>query len=84
MVSTARTMLASARLLLEHGYPAPVCVGVHALFAEAAYADLQAVAADIVTCDTVAHPSNRIPVAERLAAGIRQALQVPAGSGDPS
>lgn len=83
MVSTARTMLASARLLREHGYPAPVCVGVHALFAEAAYADLQAVAADIVTCDTVAHPSNRIPVAERLAAGIRQALQAPAGSGDP-
>lgn len=84
MVSTARTMLASARLLREHGYPAPVCVSVHALFAEAAYADLQAVAADIVTCDTVAHPSNRIPVAERLAAGIRLALQAPAGSGDPS
>lgn len=42
MVCTARTMLASARLLREHGYPVPVCVSVHALFAEAAYGDPQA------------------------------------------
>ncbi|SDD81949.1 ribose-phosphate pyrophosphokinase [Cupriavidus sp. YR651] len=84
MVSSASTMLASARLLREHGYPAPVCVGVHALFAEAAYANLQAVTSHIVTCDTVAHPTNRIPVAERLASGIRQALHGAHGSGDPS
>ncbi|MBP0630743.1 ribose-phosphate pyrophosphokinase [Cupriavidus sp. AcVe19-1a] len=84
MVSTARTMLAAARLLREHGYPTPVCVGIHALFAEAAYAELRAAAADIITCETIAHPSNRIPVAEQLAAGIRLALQMPAGSGESS
>ncbi|WP_230625396.1 ribose-phosphate diphosphokinase [Cupriavidus necator] len=69
MVSTARTMLASARLLREHGYPAPVCVGVHVLFAEAAYADLQAVAVDIVTCDTVAHSRGRAPGSRQPASG---------------
>ncbi|WP_147316324.1 TraR/DksA C4-type zinc finger protein [Cupriavidus sp. P-10] len=61
MVSTARTMLASARLLLEHGCPAPICVAVHTLFAEAAYSDLQAVAADIFTSDTVAHHPTAFP-----------------------
>lgn len=32
----------------EHGYPAPIFVGVHALLSDTAYADLQAAAADIV------------------------------------
>ncbi len=48
---------------------------VHAHPWESIGSSAVAVAAYIVTCDTVAHPSNRIPVAERLAAGIRQALQ---------
>lgn len=70
IVSTGHTMLEAARRLREHGYRAPVCVGVHALFAGSAYADLCAISADVVSCDTVEHPSNRIPLAEQLAAGV--------------
>jgi len=72
IVSTGGTMLAATRCLREHGYGPPVCVAVHALFTNKAYADLRAVAADVVSCDTVAHPSNRIALASWLAAGIQQ------------
>lgn len=71
IVSTGHTMLEAARRLREHGYRPPVCICVHALFAGTAYADLCAVAADVVSCDTVEHPSNRIPLAAWLAAGVQ-------------
>ncbi|CAG9185582.1 ribose-phosphate pyrophosphokinase [Cupriavidus pinatubonensis] len=83
IVSTGHTMLEAARRLLEHGYRPPVCIGVHALFAGTAYADLCAVAADVVSCDTVEHPSNRIVLANFLAAAI-QAEADDRERGDPA
>lgn len=84
VVSTARTMVASCRLLRQYGYRAPVCVGIHALFAGTAYAELKATAAGVATCDTIAHPSNCIAVAQQLAAGIHKALQALPCAGDRS
>ena len=71
IISTARTMIETIAHLIEAGYQRPVCIGVHAVFAGDAYEALQnAGAADVVTCDTVAHPSNRIDLTDVLAQGV--------------
>lgn len=68
IVSTARTMIAAVAHLRDAGLAAPVCIGVHALFAQDAYAALQAAKpARIVTCNTVGHPTNGIDVHEAIA-----------------
>lgn len=72
IVSTARTMTAAVARLREAGLPAPVCVGVHALFCGDALEALQAAGpARVVTCDTVPHPTNAISLAGALAAAVR-------------
>ncbi|MGB7540715.1 MAG: ribose-phosphate pyrophosphokinase [Burkholderiales bacterium] len=72
IISTAGTMIAAVRHLRRLGMPAPVCIGVHAIFADDAYAELKAAgAARVVTCNTIAHASNAIDlngaIADRVA-----------------
>ena len=75
IVSTARTMIETVSHLRRSGLAAPVCVAVHAVFAQTAFEDLRAVgAADIVSCDTIEHPSNRIALAPAIAASVRELL----------
>ena len=88
IISTARTMMAAIRHLAGLGLAKPVCVGVHAVFAGTAYADLAAAGvARIVTSNTIAHESNAIDVSGPLAeaalnlTAIRVA--VPAGGSVP-
>lgn len=71
IVSTAHTMIETTKHLLRAGLAAPVCVAVHPVFAQTAFEDLRAAhVSDIVSCDTIWHPSNRIPLAPAIAAGI--------------
>lgn len=74
IVSSGRTMIEAAKGLVGQGLPPPVCLAVHALFAEAAFAQLAETAKAVVSTDTVTHPSNAISVAGLLA----QALQATA------
>ncbi|MDP1692170.1 MAG: ribose-phosphate pyrophosphokinase [Burkholderiaceae bacterium] len=75
IVSTARTMTETVGHLRRAGLAAPVCVAVHAVFAQTAFEDLRAAGAgDIASCDTIRHPSNRIPLAPAIAAGVRELL----------
>jgi ribose-phosphate pyrophosphokinase len=75
IISTGQTMLATLAHLRPQSVPAPVCVGVHAVFAEHAYdALLAGGAARVVTCNTIPHPSNAIDVDDLLADGVRGAL----------
>ena len=75
IVSTARTMIETVGHLRRAGLPAPVCVAVHAVFAQTAFEDLRAAGAtDIVSCDTIKHPSNRIALAPAIAASVRELL----------
>lgn len=68
IISTARTMIETAGHLRRAGLVAPICIGIHGIFANSAYEDLQSAgAARIVTCNTIAHESNAIEV-EELAA----------------
>lgn len=63
IISTAHTMAQTVKHLIELGMSAPTCVGVHAIFAKNGYEILQqAGAAKIITCNTVAHPSNAIDI----------------------
>lgn len=72
IISTGRTMIETIVHLKRAGLPAPICVGVHAVMAGSAYADLIAAgAAQVVTCNTIAHASNRIDVTLLIAGAVR-------------
>lgn len=76
IVSTAQTMIATLHQLTAAGARAPVCVGVHAIFAGDAHRDLRAAgAATIATCNTIEHESNAIDVSSSLADAVRRVLE---------
>jgi ribose-phosphate pyrophosphokinase len=75
IVSSGETMLTAARGLAERGFAPPVCLAVHALFAEGAAEALAEAAAAVVTTDTVAHATNAIAVAPLIAAGVAELLE---------
>ncbi len=76
MVSSARTMITAVEMIRSQGGPAPVCICVHGLFNGDAYEELQkAGAAQIVTCNTVPHVSNRIDTGPLLAEAARELLR---------
>src|SRR5690606_5120712 len=63
IISSARTMAVAARQVRSALGTAPVCIGVHAVFAPDAVQALEAAgAARVVTCNTLPHPSNGIDV----------------------
>jgi len=69
IISSGQTMLATLDHLRRLGLKRPLCIGVHGLFADNAYAELQ-VMADVVTTQTLPHPSNGIAIADALAAPV--------------
>lgn len=71
IVSSGRTMLQAAEGLVRAGLPPPVCLAVHPLFAEDAFARLSAVAARVVSTDSVPHESNAIGLAGLFAEALR-------------
>ena len=75
IVSTGHTMIAAIAELRRRGLPAPVVLGVHAIFAEGAYEELlHAGPGRVITTNSIAHPSNAIDLHELLAAGVRTQL----------
>lgn len=75
IVSTGRTMLEATRQLRAAGSAPPMCIAIHAVFADAVHDELVAAGArGIITCDTIAHASNRICVADSLADAVRARL----------
>ena len=75
IVSTGKTMIEATRQLRASGSAAPMCVAIHAVFADSLYDELlSAGAAGIVTCDTITHASNRICVADPIAEATKRFL----------
>jgi ribose-phosphate pyrophosphokinase len=65
IISTARTMIETVGHLKKAGMQPPVCIGVHAVFADNAYQDLlDAVVGGVVTCNTIPHESNAIDLSD--------------------
>lgn len=73
IISTAHTMIETVGHLRVAGMAVPVCIGVHPVFSGNAYDDLVgAGAAEVVSCNTIQHSSNRIDVSELLATAISE------------
>ncbi len=75
IVSTGRTMLEATKQLRAAGSAPPMCIAIHAVFADAVSDALVAAGASgIVTCDTILHASNRICISEPLVDAVRSLL----------
>lgn len=72
IVSTAKTMIVTVKHLKQLKMKTPVCIGVHAIFADSSYSELQQETTSIVTCNTIPHASNRIDVAALLSKAIAE------------
>ncbi len=73
IASSGRTLIEAAQVLRAAGFPPPVCIVVHAVFAPGACRDLSQVAARIASTDTIAHDSNEISVAPLIREGLMTA-----------
>ncbi|MDB4960613.1 MAG: ribose-phosphate pyrophosphokinae [Myxococcales bacterium] len=75
IVSTGKTMIEATRQLRAAGSAPPVCIAIHAVFADAVNDELvSAGAKGIVTCDTIPHVTNKICVADSIADAVRARL----------
>lgn len=70
IISTGRTMIEAVHLLSSQGWPSPVCVAVHGLFADEADRVLARLGARVVTTNSVPHATNAIDIKKALAAHI--------------
>ncbi len=68
IASSGRTLIESARQFAVAGFPKPICVVVHPLFAEDSYEALKAVSSRVVSTNTVPHISADISIAPLIAA----------------
>ena len=76
IVSTGRTMIEATKQLCAAGSAPPMCVAIHAVFADALGVELVAAGArGIVTCNTIPHATNRISIDAALVAAVRARLQ---------
>jgi ribose-phosphate pyrophosphokinase len=75
IVSTARTMIEAVEKMARQDLPKPVCIGVHAVFAEDAFRALRAAGpAQVVTCNTIQHETNAIDVVPLISDSVRARL----------
>ena len=70
IASSGRTLIEAARRLHVQGLKPPVCVVVHAIFADDAFEELAGVSSRVVSTDSVPHPSNAIALAPLLASAL--------------
>ncbi|MEH6471458.1 MAG: ribose-phosphate diphosphokinase [Halopseudomonas sp.] len=77
IIASGKTMLSTLQHLSQPRYQAlgrPLCIGVHGIFADNAYAELTA-EAEVISCNSIPHPSNRIEIGSALAAPLQLWLQ---------
>lgn len=64
IISTGQTMIEAVNHIKDSGMR-PICIGIHAIFAGNAYHNLMASnPLDIITCNTVRHPTNKIDISD--------------------
>lgn len=78
IISTGHTMMEACTQLAATGFAAPLCIGVHAVFAGSAHEDLLAAgAAQVVSCNTLRHASNAIDVHPAIGRAVAELLASP-------
>ena len=70
IISTAHTMIEAVNHLKKAGARPVTCLGVHAVFADGAYEELLRTGAEIITCNTIAHKTNKIDLSALLASAL--------------
>ncbi len=71
IISTGTTMAATVSQLIARGFPAPVCVSVHAVFAPGAIEAIELAGARcIVSTNSLAHITNQIDIVPLLAGAV--------------
>ena len=71
IISTAHTMIETVNHLKKAGMKPATCIGVHAIFAGNAYEELLQTGAEIISCNTIPHKSNKINLTRLIAENIR-------------
>lgn len=67
IISTAQKMIVTIQHLYNAGMKAPICIGVHAVFANDAYNELvKSGIMEVITCNTIPHESNKIDISEMI------------------
>lgn len=74
IISTGHTMMQAAAHLRDSGMRAPVCIGVHGIFAAGALEQMQAAGLQVVTTNSIADSSNKIDLAPLILDGVQQFL----------
>ena len=75
IISTGHTMMSTIQHLEQMKFSAPICIGVHAIFAANAYEQLLEMGVKtIITCNTITHASNQIDLSDGLCDGIMNIL----------
>lgn len=75
IISTAQTMMETLGHLRRLGMKPAVCIGVHAVFAHNAFEALKkAGVQEVLTCNTIPHPSNKIDISSLLTEGLKGRL----------
>ncbi len=69
IISSGTTMIEAVRLF-THGWPSPVCIAVHGLFADDSDRLLEKAGACVVTTNSVPHRTNAIDLRALLAGGV--------------
>ncbi len=73
IISTGTTLITVIQQLLAQGFKSPVCIGIHALFNDEIYKTLLKIGAkEIITTNSIVHPTNKIDLSDLLAEAIRQ------------
>lgn len=76
ILSTGHTMAKAARRFVEAGLSAPVCLAVHGVFAKGAMEALEAAGvSQILTTNSIPHPTNRLDISPLLAEAVRGLLE---------
>jgi len=71
IISSGRTMIETLAQLRALNMTKAYCIGVHGIFAGESWYELQA-QAELVTSNTIPHPTNQINIAEALAVALKQ------------
>jgi len=72
IISSGRTMIEAVHLLTANGWPAPICLAVHGIFADNSDEALLASGARLITSNTVPHSTNRLEVSQLLTSALTE------------
>ncbi len=72
VISSGETLADAARRIIAQGFPPPICLAVHGIFAPGAKVTLNALGCRVVTTNAIPHASNAIDLASLLCGALNK------------